>query len=265
MPDTSMPQKTLQPLHSVSRERLAGIRLIATDIDGTLTRAVGEPEGGRLDGRVLETFAALKLAGVEVLPVTGRPAGEALGLARYLPAVRHSLAENGAMFVTPDQPVEFLRQPPDRARLLAVAEQLSALGQPWRLAPDHFCRLADLAWLRDGRDDAELDGLRTAARGLGLSLIWSNVHIHLSEHVPDKGLGVLEIARRLNVPAIAVATIGDAPNDAGLWIHGRFGLTVGTGQVRGQEAYIAELPMVLVADACEGWLELAAAVLAART
>jgi len=145
-----------------------------------------------------------------------------------------------------------------------VAAVLGRLGRPWELAPDHFCRLADLAWLRAGREAAELDGLRKTAQELGLCLVWSNVHIHLSEHVPDKGVGVLEIARRLGVPAHAVATIGDAPNDAGLWIHGRFGLTVGTGQVRGQEAYIAELPMVLVAEACEGWLELAAAVLAAK-
>ncbi len=264
MPDATLTHNTMQPLDSVAHERLAAIRLIATDIDGTLTRAVGQPEGGRLDPRVLEMFAALKVAGVEVLPVTGRPAGEALGLARYLPAVRHALAENGATFVTPDHPVEYLQKAPNRERLLAVAEVLGKSGRPWELAPDYFCRLADLAWLREGRDDAELDLLRNQAREHGLSLVWSNVHIHLSEHVPDKGLGVLEIARRLNVPAHAVATIGDAPNDAGLWIHGRFGLTAGTGQVRGQEAYIPELPMVLVADACEGWLEFAGAVLAAQ-
>jgi hydroxymethylpyrimidine pyrophosphatase-like HAD family hydrolase len=90
------------------------------------------------------------------------------------------------------------------------------------------------------------------------------VHIHLSQHPPDKGAAVQEIVRRLGVDPQTVATIGDAPNDAGLWVPERFGLTVGTAQVRGQEAYIAHLPEVLVAEASDGWLELAQAILAAR-
>lgn len=255
---------SLAPLATADPARLAAIRLVATDIDGTMTRATGRSGGGRLDTRVLDAFARLDAVGIAVLPVTGRPAGEALGLARYLPGVHHALAENGATFLTPDHPVEFLHPAPDRQRLLAAADELAAQSRPWVLAPDHFCRLADLAWLRDGRDDAEISRLQHAARDIGLWLVWSNVHIHLSQHPPDKGLGVLDIAARLHVPASAIATIGDAPNDAGLWTRGRFGLTVGTGQVRGQEAYIPDLPEFLVAEASDGWLALAEALIRAR-
>jgi hydroxymethylpyrimidine pyrophosphatase-like HAD family hydrolase len=248
----------MRRLHEIAPDRLAAIALVATDIDGTMTR------DGKLDPRVLDACARLAAAGVTVLPVTGRPAGEALGLARYLPGVTRAIAENGGTFLQPDEPLELLRPAPDRQGLLAAADRLGQQGRPWQLAPDHFCRVADLAWLREGRSDAELAALAQAAAAMGLQMIWSNVHLHLSEVVPDKGAAVLEIGRRLGIAPHAVATIGDAPNDAGLWTPGRFGLPVGTAQVAEQLAVLPWTPEVLVAEASEGWLELAEALLRVR-
>ena len=105
-------------LSQAPRALLASVQVVASDIDGTMTR------DGRLDPAVLDAIVALVAAGIEVLPVSGRPAGEVLGLARYLPGVRRALAENGLAKCVPGDAVTSLGSVPDRARLLAVAEVL---------------------------------------------------------------------------------------------------------------------------------------------
>ena len=49
----------------------------------------------------------------------------------------------------------------------------------------------------------------------GVHLVWSSVHIHLSLHAPDKGVGLLTFLQEMSIPPAAVAAIGDAPNDSG--------------------------------------------------
>lgn len=247
----------LLPLQKAPRDLLARIRLIASDIDGTMTR------DAKLPPEILSAFLALEGVGVEVLPITGRPAGEALSLARYLPAVRRAVAENGAVYVVPEEPVHFLHKAPDRARLMAVAESLSP-ENPLTLAPDAFCRLGDIAYLREGRDEEELSTLRLRAEEAGVFLIWSSVHIHLSEYPPDKGAAALLVAKKLGYLPEEIATIGDAPNDAGLFAPGRFGLTVGTEDVKTQRSVLEHLPAYLVKHAADGWLELADTIIRAK-
>ncbi|MFZ4577918.1 MAG: HAD family hydrolase [Myxococcota bacterium] len=253
-------RKAPAPLSTAPSATLTGIRLLATDIDGTVTH------GGRIPADVLIEFRRLSRAGVEVLPVTGRPAGETLGLARYLPGIREAIAENGATLVTPDLPVEALTPPPDLGRLFEAAKELGHLGRPWTLSPDRFCRVGDVAWLREGRTDSELDGLRAVARELGVWLVWSSVHLHLSDHDPDKGLAVLELARRRGIAPHEIATIGDSANDVGLWHAGRFGLAVGTADVAPQLPVIGHPPAwITVESGASGWLELADRLMVART
>ncbi|MGB1701354.1 MAG: HAD family hydrolase, partial [Nannocystaceae bacterium] len=139
----------------------AQIELVATDVDGTLTR------GGVMTRETLQSIAALTDAGVRVVPVSGRPAGEVLGLCRYLPGVREGIAENGLISVVPDEPLQFLGAPTDVERLRDIGEVLNrdhAAGL--RRAADAFCRVGDVAYERDGRDVPELLRLRAAAEAL---------------------------------------------------------------------------------------------------
>lgn len=240
--------------------RAREIALVATDVDGTLTRR------GKLDPAVMEAIRRLDEAGVVVVPVSGRPTGEVLGLCRYLPGVSRGLAENGLLEVIPDRPPRWLGRPTDKARLKAVGEAIDReLRVGLRLTGDDFCRLGDVAYERDGREEGELLRLRAAAEAHGVHLVWSNVHVHLAEAVPDKGAALLQLVRELGVSPLAVATIGDAPNDAGLFVPGRFGLTVGTADVRHQRAYLPALPGYVTAEPeSAGFLELAELLLAAR-
>ncbi len=254
-----MTSPPIPPLSLAPRAKLAAVRCIATDIDGTVTR------NGKLCADVLTAFAALASAGVEVLPVTGRPAGEALGLARYLPHVREAIAENGAVLVRPDQDVVPLWSAPDRDRLLRVAARISEADVPLQLAEDAFCRVGDVAFRRDGREDELLAVLKQRAAAQDVFLVWSSVHVHLSLQEPDKGAAVLQVSADLGYAPEEVLTIGDAPNDVGLWHSGRFGLTVGTSDVLDHLAQLSHTPEWL----CDGrgadaWLEMTHRVLAAK-
>jgi len=255
-PPTLVPFSSLDG--SVRTALLREVRLVATDVDGTLTR------GRSLDPEVVRVIAALAAGGRPVVPVSGRPAGEVLGLCRYMPGVERAIAENGLLEVIPDQPPLWLGEPTDRAALLEAGRRLDAEhGARLRLTADHPFRLGDVAYERDGRDQSELERLREAAAELGVFMIWSSVHVHLTPRPPDKGLGLLRFAIDHGVEPATILTIGDAPNDEGLFAPGRFGVTVGTADVPGQADAFRWLPAYVTAGReSEGFLEVARALLA---
>jgi hypothetical protein len=241
------------PLTELPEERLATLAIVATDVDGTLT------DRGKLGPELLAALTKLARAGFTVIPISGRPSGEVLGLCRYLPAVRFGVAENGLIEIEPDHPPRWLSAPTDVGRLRAVGEHLNrehAAGL--HLTCDAFCRIGDVAYERAGRDETELLRLRREAEAQGVFLIWSNVHIHLAEREPDKGAGLLELLARRKLDPSQVVTIGDAPNDGGLFEPGRFGLTVGTADVVPQQRWFRALPeFVSAGREVHGFLELA--------
>lgn len=244
------------PLDLLPKERLAQVRMLATDIDGTMTTA------GRIPLQVLEIWKQAAQMGLRVLLVTGRSAGETLGLARYLPDATWAIAENGARLLIADQPPELLVPPRPTEHLLDVAWRLD-LQRTLKPAADAFARVGDLAFERDGRTDETVVELQKKARAEGVFLIWSSVHIHLSAHKPDKGAAVLQIARRWDVQPLEIMTIGDSHNDEGLWQAQRFGVTVGTAGV--QHLELEHKPEFRTQHAAaQGWQELLAAWILAQ-
>jgi len=106
---------------------------------------------GKFPPKVLEAMETLFALGVEVVPVTGRSAGEALGLARYLPTVKRAIAENGGVMIIPDRPHEVLLGTPDKETVLSVAIAIADEGEPLEPAPCSAFRIADVAFERAGR------------------------------------------------------------------------------------------------------------------
>lgn len=107
-------------LGSLELERAAAIEVLATDVDGTLT------ESGKLGAELVAALAGLADHGLAIIPISGRPAGEVLGLCRYLPGVRFGVAENGLLEIEPDVAPRWLDDEPDLAKLVAVGERLNA-------------------------------------------------------------------------------------------------------------------------------------------
>jgi hydroxymethylpyrimidine pyrophosphatase-like HAD family hydrolase len=67
------------PLSLINPSDLSNIRLIASDVDGTLT------QNGIFSSDFISTLIDLQSAGIKVLLVTGRSAGWVSALVNYLP------------------------------------------------------------------------------------------------------------------------------------------------------------------------------------
>src|SRR5919202_4841916 len=76
---------------AITNASFKNIRLIATDMDGTLT------QHGKFTANLLRAFERLIAVDIPVLIVTGRSAGWVSGLVSYLP-VAGAIAENGGLF-----------------------------------------------------------------------------------------------------------------------------------------------------------------------
>jgi hypothetical protein len=137
----------MKPLASCPRAVLANIRGVFTDIDETVSTA------GHLTAEAYGTLAALKKAGLLVVPVTGRPAGWCDHIARFWP-VDAVVGENGAFWMWHDLKVgrlrtRFIQSDAERAdgrrRLEAVRADVLREVTGTALASDQPYRLADLA------------------------------------------------------------------------------------------------------------------------
>jgi hydroxymethylpyrimidine pyrophosphatase-like HAD family hydrolase len=239
---------------------LHAVRLVASDVDGTLTSA------GRISSSAVSALESLAGAGIQVLLVTGRSAGWGAALAAYTPGVMGVVAENGAVLCLPGAdvaPVVF-EGLPSRAKVAAMDAAVSEVlaGHPG-LAPgrDNFCRLTDRTVA--ARPDVSATAVASIAARHGLRHTYSTVHHHLSSSGLDKRSGVLRALDHLGTgldPARHVVTVGDSANDGPLFAAGTFAVTVG---VAGSEGLAVPPQAVTTAPGGEGFIELARALLSA--
>jgi len=80
-----------QPLNNWPPEQLVRINYLFADIDDTITT------DGKLGAEAFQALWAAKEAGIQVIPVTGRPAGWSDHIARMWP-VRGVIGENGGFY-----------------------------------------------------------------------------------------------------------------------------------------------------------------------
>jgi len=138
-----------QPLKPLSGASFSNIRLVATDMDGTLTQR------GKFSGTLLQALEDLATAGIKVLIVTGRSAGWMSGLSKLLPidgAIAFGggkpIAENGGLFYPSghDQPVSLtpiVDLETHRQSLAVTFAELKILGNlcqdmGWGFTYDYF-------------------------------------------------------------------------------------------------------------------------------
>ncbi len=131
-------------MKSISAFKNPNVRVLLTDIDGTLTQA------GRLPAHAYNSLCELNEAGFIVIPVTGRPAGWCEMIARLWP-VHGVVGENGAFYFRYDKKMKrvFVRakeeRKADREKLRAIRKQILSEVKGAGIASDQFSRLFDLA------------------------------------------------------------------------------------------------------------------------
>jgi HAD superfamily hydrolase (TIGR01484 family) len=237
-------------------DRLTDIRLIATDIDGTLTR------GAKFTTELLQAIDLLNTKGIKLLLVTGRSAGWVSAVNNYLP-VAGAIAENGGVYFERDRSgFDYL------TRLESIEEHRAQLANRfWELqerypqiqeSSDNQFRITDWTFDVAGLTAPELDEIATQCQEWGYSFTFSTVQCHIKPPHQDKGMAILQVLARY-FPEIAptqIITVGDSPNDATMFDRERFPHSVGvanlqdyTTQLSHHPQYLTKLPEV--AGFCE--------------
>jgi HAD superfamily hydrolase (TIGR01484 family) len=231
-------------------ERLTDIRLIATDIDGTLTR------DGKFTRELLESIDLLNEKGIKLLLVTGRSAGWVSAVNNYLP-VAGAIAENGGVYFDQDGEFDFLtridRIEEHRARLANQFWELQERYPQIQESIDNQFRITD--WTFDVGDlsNLELDEIANQCQKWGDSFTFSTIQCHIKPLHQDKGTAILQVLNQYfpDLKPTQIITVGDSPNDEGMFDRSLFPLSVGvaniehyTSQLSHHPQYLTKLPEV---------------------
>jgi HAD superfamily hydrolase (TIGR01484 family) len=270
----------MKPLSDCPKATLAAIRGVLTDIDETVSTE------GHLTPEAYGALAALKKAGLLVIPVTGRPAGWCDMICRFWP-VDAVVGENGAFWMWHDQPrdkkgprklrTRFIQSDAERAdgrrRLEAVRADVLREVPGAAIASDQPYRLADLAI--DFCEDvpplprADVDHIVAIFERHGATAKISSIHVNgwfgdydkltTSTAMMAELFGV-DVGRE----AGAYVFSGDSPNDSPMF--GFFPNGVGVANVRDFADAMPHLPRwITKARSGAGFVELAQALIAARS
>ena len=245
-----MATERLQALTTqVARQALAQIRLVATDMDGTLT------ESEEFTPTLLTTLAKLRTADMPVLITTGRSAGWVNGLLHYLP-VELAIAENGGLYFTKNHSYPTFLQPIANNHRQLLLQQFKRLRQRYpqlKEASDNAFRLTDWTFDVTGLSVNDLQWMAENCYDNGWGFTYSTVQCHIRPLPQDKASGLTQVIAQ-QFPDLAhhqVLTIGDSPNDESMFDPAQFPNSVGVANVHHYLDRLAHHP-AFITEASEG-------------
>lgn len=227
------------------------VQVLLTDIDDTLT------DEGLLGSEAFEALWTLHRAGLQVVPVTGRPAGWCEMIARQWP-VAGVVGENGAFYFRYDREnrkmkrhfvVEEGTRAHHRVQLKQLEKKILLAVPGCAVASDQFCRISDLAI--DFCEDVprlpwdQVEKIRDLFTQAGAQARISSIHVNgwfgehdkLSESLvflkSELGLAENEIQSRC-------AFVGDSPNDEPMWRY--FTHSFGVANIKSFAAHLRHPP-----------------------
>jgi HAD superfamily hydrolase (TIGR01484 family) len=257
----------LIPLSSTSfPQSFTNVRLVATDMDGTLTK------GGKFTTELLQSLQDLANAGIPVIIVTGRSAGWVSGLAYYLP-IAGAIAENGGLFYPSGSGTPVALTPiPDiiaHRQLLATAfQKLQTQFPQIQEAADNRFRITDWTFSVQGLSTDELQTLNQLCQQMGCGFTYSNVQCHIQPLGQEKATGLLQVLRECfpQHTSEKVMTVGDSPNDESLFDEHYFPVSVGVANVAEYANQLKHHPVyVTSATEVEGFCELVRLIVLSMT
>jgi HAD superfamily hydrolase (TIGR01484 family) len=257
---------------AADRRRIVGV---LTDIDDTLTT------DGVITADALQALKALRVAGVHVIPITGRPVGWSEPFAMQWP-VDAIVAENGAVAlvregVSPEQRgiLVKLYQQDERlravnfARMQRVAQRILREVPGTVLARDSAGRETDIAI--DHSEYVHLAAARVAEvvrimHDEGMNATVSSIHINgwFGAHNKLEGARWIVrelLGRELDAQVDRWVYVGDSTND--VLMFERFPHSVGVANIRRFEAQLTHPPRyVTMGERGAGFAEVAHAIVA---
>lgn len=263
----------MQPLRAWSAAARAGIVGVLTDIDDTLTTE------GAVTPDVLQALAALRGAGLHVIPITGRPVGWSEPFAGTWP-VDAIVAENGAVALQKLESDPNLRRlyVQDQALRAANYERMQRVAQRIvrevpgaTISQDSGGRQTDIAI--DHSEFAHLpqeaiDRVVALMRAEGMNATVSSIHINGWYGDHNKLSGARWVVRQLlqrdlDAELQRWVYVGDSTNDVLMFQH--FPHSVGVANIRRFEDQLAFKPAyVTEGERGAGFAEVARAILDVR-
>lgn len=245
------------PFSQLTRDQARQIRYVLCDIDDTITTC------GKLSSTAYSALWRLQDGGIQVIPVTGRPAGWCDMILRQWP-VRAVVGENGAFtYYLHDGHLCTFTHPSvasgDIQRRLSVLREACLREVPGcRVARDQFARIYDLAI--DFNEDPPYLGLEAAKRiqevcqGLGATAKISSIHVNAWFGEYNK----LDMTRRFFTQVLGekeeimksdVLFFGDSPNDEPMFSF--FPLSAAVANIQPFAAQLQHLPTYVTRE-CSG-------------
>lgn len=256
-----MNQINFKSLESIGSYHWQNIRLIATDMDGTLT------QGEKFDAKLLQVLTQLSVAGIDVLITTGRSAGWVQAIATYLPVVG-AIAENGGLVYWNHHPQPHLISEIDiirhRQELQKVFQLLQGKFPQIRESVDNPFRMTDWTFDVANLSPIELEQIELVCQSQGYGFTYSTIQCHIKPIYQDKAYGLNKIISQHfpHLKPSEIVTIGDSPNDESMFNQAEFPLSVGVANVVKYCDRLKYLPAYVTNKSeGEGFCELAALTL----
>jgi HAD superfamily hydrolase (TIGR01484 family) len=252
------PAGRFQPISGITCNNFApDIKLVATDMDGTLTRR------GKFTSALLKGLETLQQKGLPVVVVTGRSAGWVNGLMHYLP-LAGAMAENGGVYFAdanagPEFLVDMLPVATHRHHLADLFQILQEQVPEIQTSADNQFRITDWTFDVTGLAPETLAHLKQTCQTHGYDFTYSTVQCHIFTAGQSKATGLLQVLRRYfpNISPQQVLTVGDSPNDESLFNPEIFPLSVGVANLKDYRENLTYLPtFVTEAAEVDGFLEL---------
>jgi HAD superfamily hydrolase (TIGR01484 family) len=243
-------------------KQLKNIRLIATDMDGTLTKK------GQFSAELLQTLEKLAEVNIAVLIITGRSAGWVEAVRNYLPVVG-AIAENGGLFygelgTEPEFLIPIVDIKIHRQKLADTFAFLQSKFPQIEESSDNRFRLTDWTFNIAGLNLAEVRELASLSIKQGWSFTYSNVQCHIKPIQQDKANGLSQVIQRYftDLTVQEIVTVGDSPNDESLFDRSLFPNSVGVGNISHYRSQMQHLPVHITQGwEVDGFAELAAVFL----
>ena len=264
----------MQPLSAFPADIARNITCVFTDIDDTLTHE------GRLPANAYTALEALQSAGIQVAPITGRPAGWCDMIARMWP-VAGVVGENGAFYFSYDTAgkkmlrvydLDAATRAKNREKLARIQARVLAEVPGCAVSADQRYREADLAidFCEDvpPLPEAAVQRIVDIFEADGAMAKVSSIHVNgwygrydklsMSRRFAAERLGLdLETGRN------RVVFCGDSPNDSPMFAA--FPYACGVANVADFAGKMAAIPAYIAPSrGGDGFVEIADMLLSAR-
>ena len=226
----------------LTKKALATVRLIATDMDGTLTKK------GKFTSELLVALEELASKNIPLLIVTGRSAGWVSAISNYLP-IYGAVAENGGLFYDNQKnQTELIAKIEDipryRQSLEAVFQKLQKEFPEIKESSDNRFRVTDWTFDIGNLTESQLTKIELRCEEQGFGFTYSTIQCHIKPQQQDKARALTRVLQThfSQLTPKQVLTVGDSPNDESLFNPNYFPISVGVANIAHYSDRLEYLP-----------------------